>query len=103
MLQDGRDTKSTATCDAFGNGVRKEVPVKAVGVPVLIKNSLKHRLERLLEELLDQNGLELLTDSRYLLLFGRMLGMSHLHKHGGIHPYVLTSFCSVRFHFQSIS
>ena len=76
LLQDSRDTKSPATCDAFGNGVRKEVPVKAVGVPVLIKNSLKHRLERLLEELLDEGfafGEEpvvLVEDSRVELRVG---------------------------------
>ena len=70
-----------------------------MGSTLFVENSLNHRLESFLEELLDKHRLKLLADCGILLLLGCVLGVSHIQEHGGVHPHVIVSYV-IRFHGQ---
>ena len=70
LLQKRGNSKTSATCDAFGDGVGKKMAVKPVSIAIFVEYPLEHGLESFLEELLYEHGLKLLADGGRLLLFG---------------------------------
>jgi hypothetical protein len=99
LLQKSGNSETTTTCNAFGYGIGEKVAIHPVSITIFVEDPLEHGLEGLFEELLNKNGLELLADSGGFLLLGSVLRMSHFHKHGGVHAYILFPY-SVGFHNQ---